>query len=90
MIQPTQILLYSVIVILTIMMVLIGWQIYQILSQMRKMMEKFNLMMDGAVNMTTSIGKSLQSMSGFTEGLKAVFGLFKIFRKKDDTDGEQE
>lgn len=84
----TQILLYAVIITLTIIMVLIGWQIYQILSQMRKMMEKFNTMMEGAVTMTTSIGKSLQNISGFTEGLKAIFGIFNRFKRKEETDGK--
>lgn len=69
-------------------MVLIGWQIYQILVQMRKMMEKFNTMVDGAVQVSSNIGKTLRNMSGFTEGLKAVFGLFGRFKKKEDPDGK--
>jgi len=52
MIEPTQVLLFSVVTILTVILVLIGWQIFQILSEIRKMMMKFNTMVDGAVTVT--------------------------------------
>ena len=36
MIEPIQILLFAVIIILTILVVVIGWQMYQILAEIRK------------------------------------------------------
>lgn len=83
MIEPTQILLFIVVVVLTSLTVIIGWQIFQILSEIRKMLSKFNLMANGAVNMTQSIGKSFQNLNGFSDGLKAVLGVLKVFKKKD-------
>jgi len=83
MIDPTQILLFSVVIILTILMVIIGWQIFQILSEFRKMMAKFNQMVDGAVEISGNLGKSFRDLSGFSEGLKTVLGFLKIFKKKE-------
>jgi len=83
MIEPIQILLFLVIVVLTSLTAIIGWQVFQILSEIRKMLSKFNVLADGAVNMTQSLGRSFQNLNGFSEGLKTVLGIFKVFKKKD-------
>ncbi len=87
MIEPTQILLFIVVVVLTSLTVIIGWQIFLILSEIRKMLSKFNTMADGAVTMTQNLGKSFQNLHGFSDGLKAVFGVLKVFNKKDSSRG---
>jgi len=88
MIEPTQLLLYVVIVVLTIMMVIVGWQIFQIFAEIRKMLVKFNMMVDGAVSMTGNLGKSFENLSGFSEGVKAVFSIFRLFSKKEKKKNE--
>ena len=40
MIEPTQVLLFGVVTVLTIVLVFIGWQIFQILSEIRKMLQE--------------------------------------------------
>lgn len=85
MIEPTQILLFVVVIALTTLTVIIGFQIFQILIEIRKMLSKFNLMADGAVNMTQSIGKSLRSINGFSDGLKTALGVFKVLKKKNSS-----
>lgn len=85
MIEINQILLYIVVLVLTTITAIIGWQIFLILSEMRKMFSKFNLMADGAVSMTQNIGKSLRSINGFSDGLKTALGVFKVFKKKDSS-----
>lgn len=89
MIEPNQILLFIVVVVLTSITVLIGWQIFQILSEIRKMLSKFNLMANGAVNMTQNLGRSFQNLHGFSDGLKAVLGVLRVFKKseKENKDG---
>lgn len=86
MVEPTQILLFVVVILLTSITVIIGWQIFKILSEIRKMLSKFNMMADGAVNMTQSLGRSFHNLNGFSEGLKAIFGIFKVFKKKEAKD----
>ena len=83
MIDPTQILLFSVVIILTILLIIIGWQIFQILVELHKMIVKFNQMVNGAVEISGNLGKSFRDLSGFSEGLKTVLGFLKIFKKKD-------
>ncbi len=86
MIDPTQILLFSVVIILTAIVVLIGWQIFSILSEIRKMLSKVNMMVDGAVSISGNIGKSFKDLSGFSEGVKTVLGFLKIFKRKGKKD----
>lgn len=81
MVEPSQILLFTVVTVLTVLMVIIGWQIFQILSEIKKMLQKANTMADGAIRMTSRIGKSFENLSGFSEGLKSVFKIFTIFKK---------
>lgn len=83
MIEPTQILLFSVVIILTVIMVIIGWQIFQIFAEVRKMLSKLNMMIDGAATISGNLGKSFKDLSGFTEGLRTVLGFLTIFKKKD-------
>ncbi|OGG21141.1 hypothetical protein A3D03_05840 [Candidatus Gottesmanbacteria bacterium RIFCSPHIGHO2_02_FULL_40_13] len=81
--ESTQILLFAVISVLTIVMVVIGYQVFMILGEIRKMLQKFNKVVDSTVNVSTSISKSLTNINGFTEGVKTVMGIFNVFRKKD-------
>lgn len=90
MIEPTQVLLFTVVIILTALLVAIGWQIFQILSEIRKMLMKFNTMVDGAVSISGNVSKSLQNLSGFSEGLRAIFGIFRLFKKKEKKDELQQ
>ena len=84
MIEPTQILLFAVVTVLTIILVLIGWQIILILAEVRKMIMKFNTMVDNAVSISGSVGKSFEKLSGVSEGVSAVFSLFRMFSGKKD------
>lgn len=45
---------------------------------------KFNTMVDGAVTVTGNVGKSFEKLSGFGEGVSAVFSLFKLFGGKKE------
>lgn len=85
MIEPSRILLFIVVVVLTFLTVIIGWQIFQILAEIRKMLTKFNSMVDGAVNMTQNLGRSFQNLNGFSEGIKAILGIVKVFKKRDSS-----
>jgi len=87
--ETTQVLLVAVITVLTILMVVIGWQIVLILAEFKKMLSKFNLMADGAVSITGNLTKSVQNFSGFSDGIKSAFSIFKLFKRKETTEGEQ-
>lgn len=86
MIEPTQILLFAVVIILTILLVIIGWQIYKILYEIYKMLTKFNSMIDGAISISGNLSKSVKDLTGFTEGLKTVLGFLNIFKREEKKD----
>lgn len=90
MIEPTQILLFAVVTVLTIVLVFIGWQIFSILGEIRKMLVKFNTMVDGAVTISGNVGKSFEKLSGVSEGVNAVFSLFRMFGAKKEKKGKDE
>jgi hypothetical protein len=82
MIDPLQALIFSVVIILTVVTTIIGWQIFQILIEIKKILLKINKMMDETMSITGNLGKSIQNINGFSEGLKTVFGIFRIIDKK--------
>jgi len=85
--DPFQLLLYLVVVVLTIVLVLIGWQIIRILSEVRKMLVKMNSTMDNVADFTGSIGRNI---SGFSDGMRTVFSLINIFKKKEKKEDQYE
>jgi hypothetical protein len=90
MFEPTQILLSIVIITLTILLVIIGWQVYKILFEIYKLLSKLNSMVDGAVSISNNLTRSFKDMSGFTQGLKTVVSFLKIFKKeKKENTGEK-
>lgn len=78
------ILLYIVIISVTFIVLLIGWQIYQILGEIRKLLTKSNLMADQFVSFGEKMSHSLDGLREFTDGLKAVFHIFHILKKKEE------
>lgn len=51
--------------------------------------------MDNAVSISNSLGNSFQKLSGFSEGLKAILGIFSFFNRKNSSrdlhpEGEKE
>lgn len=85
MMEPIQVLLFAVVIILTVIVVIIGWQIYQILCEIRKMLEKANTMADNASVAFTNITRPLSELSSISDGVKTVLGLLRsLKRNKED------
>ena len=82
MIESTQVLLFAVVIILTLMALVIGWQIFLILTEIKKILSTFTSAVDNTLSLTGNIGKSLNNVNGFTEGMKTVFGIFKSIKGK--------
>lgn len=89
MIDPTQILLFAVVITLTILLVIIGWQIYKILAEIYKIVARFNAMIDDASTVAKNLGKSLENISGFSEGLKIILSIIHLLSKKKGGKDEQ-
>lgn len=84
MIDTTQILLYTVVSALTVLLIIIGIQVIFILQEVRKMFQKMNRMLEDATVLTGTISRSVGEFSGFASGLKSVLKIFSVFSKKED------
>jgi hypothetical protein len=83
-----QILLTAVITTLTVLLVLIGVQIFIILGEVRKILKKTNLMFDDASKITHAVVQPVEEASSFVLGLKNGFGLISKIKKVFEADEE--
>ena len=87
--DPVQITIIVISFILTLLLVLLGVQVWYILKEIRTAIVKSNSMLDDAKKVTGTVGDSVASMSGVVSGIKAALSVFKTFRKKPDEEGDE-
>jgi hypothetical protein len=75
MIDTTQVLLIVVITTLTILLTIIGVQVFFILREFKRTIEKMNKMLDDAGTISESIAKPIASLSSGITGVSGVTGL---------------
>lgn len=78
MIDPAQTALFLVIIVLTILLLILGIQVFFILRELRKTIEKANKVLDDTGVITESVSKPISSLSSLTMGLKTGATLAKI------------
>lgn len=78
MIDPAQAILFLVIIILTFLLVLLGIQVFFILKELRKTLEKANKILDTADTITENVSKPISSISSLMMGLKTGATIAKI------------
>lgn len=71
MIDWVQIVLLTVIIILTTLLVLLGVQVFLILKDLRKTVNKTNVILDQAESITESVSTPLSAISSLAVGIKA-------------------
>ncbi len=82
MIDITQILLILVVVVLTVLLCVIGVQVYFLLKEVKKSIDKLNHFLDNAEEITENIGKPIAGLTGILAGVREGFKLFKVVRGK--------
>jgi len=87
-----QVLLIVVIVTLAILLCIIGVQVFFILREVQKSIQKMNKMLDDAGTISESIAKPIASLSGSIVGASGIAGLlgWLIKRKKSKEKEEKE
>jgi hypothetical protein len=83
-----QVALFVVIIVLAILFVALGIQVFFILREFRKTVTKANKVLDNTNIITESVSSPLSSLSGLVSGLKTVTPFLSFFKKiisKDDS-----
>jgi anionic cell wall polymer biosynthesis LytR-Cps2A-Psr (LCP) family protein len=80
MIDPAQTILFLVIIILTVLLVVLGIQVFFILRELRKTIDKTNKVLDDTSVITESVSKPLASFSTLAMGLKTGATIAKILQ----------
>lgn len=76
--DPAQSALFLVIIILTILLLILGIQVFFILRELRKTIDKANKVLDDTGVITESVSKPISSFSSLAMGLKTGAKLAKI------------
>ncbi|HUV42740.1 MAG TPA: hypothetical protein VMY36_02420 [Patescibacteria group bacterium] len=76
MIDTTQILLIAVVTVLTALLTIIGVQVFFILKEIKRTIEKFNKMLDDMGLISESVARPIASLSSSITGVSGVAGLF--------------
>lgn len=74
--ENTQILLIGVVTALMILLILIGIQVFFILREIQKSVQKTNKMLDDMGVISESIAKPVASLSNSITGVSSIAGLF--------------
>lgn len=91
MIDPVQLVLLIVIVVLTTLLVILGVQIFFILTELRKTIKKTNKILDNANSITENIEGPLEALSSLILGLRAgsFFTVMKFIKNFLGRDKEE-
>lgn len=80
--DSTQILLYSVVTILTVLLVVLGVQVFFIIKEVKRTLDKINKILDDANLISGSVARPIVGFSNFLEGIKSFGNLVNIVMNK--------
>lgn len=80
--DAVQITIIVISLILTGLMVALGFQVWYILKEIRISIQKMNKMLDDGGKMTGAVSEGVAGMSGLVNGIKAGLSFFSSFRNK--------
>ena len=75
MVEPAQLLLIIVVTTLTILLTVVGIQVFFILKEVRRSVEKMNKILDDAGTISESVAKPISSLSSSIGSLSGIVGL---------------
>lgn len=93
MIDTVQAVLLLVIVLLTILLVVLGIQVFFILRDFRRTLAKANRVLDNTEEITQSVSQPISFLSNVLSGtqtLSTVSTILKLFMRKDKKKKEEE
>lgn len=89
--ETTQVLLIIVVTTLSIILAAIGIQIFFILKELRKSVEKVNKMLDDGTYVSGTVVSGVSGISGVLAGVKTGLSFLNFFKKeRGKENGEEE
>lgn len=82
MIDPAQTALFLVIIVLTILLLVLGIQVFFILRELRKTVDKANKVLDDTGVITESVSAPIANLSTLATGIKTGAAIAGLFKKK--------
>jgi len=90
MLSPTQILLIIVVSVLSAVLAVIGIQVFLILKEGKRSIEKMNKILDDAVTISSSVAKPIASLSSSLSNLSGITGVLGwLFNRKKKSEEEK-
>lgn len=87
--DAAQVVLFIVIVVLTILLLALGIQVFFILKEFRKTVSKANKVLDNTNVITGSVSNPISSLSSIAAGIKTGASFINIFKKILATDKDE-
>lgn len=82
MIDTAQAILLFVVVVLTLLLAVLGIQVFFILRDLRKTVEKANKVLDDTSIITESVSGPISSLSNVTAGIKIGASILRVIKGK--------
>lgn len=81
--DTTQVILLSVIIILAIFLVALGFQVFFVLKDIRKTLSRMNKLFDDADSLVDQVKKPIDSAGNFFTALTAGAGIAHLLKRKE-------
>jgi len=83
--EPTQLTIILISISLTILVIVLGIQVWFILREIRVSMKKMNKMLDDAGKVSGAVSEGVIGMSGFVNGLKTgISAITSLIHNKEE------
>lgn len=83
--DPTQLTIIIISFALTLLLIILGIQVWYILKEIRLSLQKMNKMLDDAGKVSGAVSEGIVGMTGFMNGLKTGISAVTSFLHKGET-----
>ena len=82
--DTTQIILLTIIIVLAVFLIALGFQVFYVLKDVRKTLTRMNRLFDDADELVGQVKKPIDSASSFFTALTAGAGMAHILKRKEN------
>lgn len=84
--EPTQIVIIAIAIVLTSLFIALGIQMWFILKELRGSVVRVNKILDDSGKVSGAVSDGVTNVNGLMNGLKSGISLVTSFKKKGDND----